>query len=254
LKVEEPPPIVSAGPRSGSRGVAPGNPSDDPPQHGQEAFGGATEEENPKDIAALHGIDDVDITPDMRRAFVGLLEEVAQLREALQRTEKRVEFLTELADRDSVSNLLNRRAFLRELSHALTLLTNDQSYGALAILHIDNLESIHKSRGMAIGDGVIEHAGAMLEGHLASGEVAGRIEGAAFGLILIGRTFDSARALTDGVAAALQAHPLVWRSVEIPISITVALHALVPGEDAGEALVATDRQLQGVEHLRGSHA
>ena len=87
----------------------------------------------------MKGIYDVEIMQDMRRAFVDLLEEVTHLCEALQRAEKLVESLIELADRDSVSNLLKRRAFLRKSSHTLTLITPDQSYGLLAILHIDDM-------------------------------------------------------------------------------------------------------------------
>jgi diguanylate cyclase (GGDEF)-like protein len=251
LKVDETPPVVPIGSRSGARGVAPSNSMDDSPGRGQEGYGGATaEDEDPQDVAALHGVDDVDITPGLRRAFVDLLEEVAHLREALQRSEKRVEFLTEMADRDSVSTLLNRRAFVRELTHALTMLTQDHSYGSLAILHVENMESIHKARGLPVGDAIIEHVGAVLEGHLASGDVAGRIEGATFGLILIGRTFEAAREETLGMVNVLQAHPLVWRSVEIPISVGWGLHAMLSGEDAGEALAATDRELRNAERVR----
>ena len=52
---------------------------------------------------------------------------------------KLVEFLIKLADRDSVSGLLKRRAFLRKSLYDLTLITPDQSYGLLAILHIDDM-------------------------------------------------------------------------------------------------------------------
>jgi diguanylate cyclase (GGDEF)-like protein len=255
LKVDETPPAVPFGSRSDARGVTPSNNMDDSPRRGQEGYGGAAaEDEGPQDVAALHGVDDVDLTPGLRRAFVDLLEEVAHLREALQRSEKRVEFLTEMADRDPVSTLLNRRAFVRELSHALAMLTHDHSYGSLAVLHVESLESIHKSRGLSVGDAIIEHVGAELEGHLAPGDVAGRIEGATFGLILIGRTFEAAREETLGMVSVLQAHPLVWRSVEIPISVGWGLHALLSGEDAGEALAATDRELRDAERMRGIEA
>jgi hypothetical protein len=87
----------------------------------------------------LKGIYDVGITQGRWRAVVDLLEKVTRLCEALQRAEKLVEFLIKLADRDSVSGLLKRRAFLRKSLYDLTLITSDQSYGLLAILHIDDM-------------------------------------------------------------------------------------------------------------------
>ena len=87
----------------------------------------------------MKGIYDVDITQGIWRAVVDLLEEVTHLCEALQHAEKLVEFLIKLADRNSVSSLLKRRAFLRKSLYDLTLITPDQSYGLLAILHIDDM-------------------------------------------------------------------------------------------------------------------
>ena len=52
---------------------------------------------------------------------------------------KLVKFLIKPADRDSVSNLLRRPAFLRKSLYDLTLVTPDQSYVLLAILHIDDM-------------------------------------------------------------------------------------------------------------------
>ena len=87
----------------------------------------------------MKGIYDVDITQGIWRAVVDFLEEVTHLCEALQHAEKLVEFLIKLADRDSVSNLLKRPAFLRKSLYDLTLVTPDQSYVLLAILHIDDM-------------------------------------------------------------------------------------------------------------------
>ena len=107
---------------------------------------------------------------------------------------------------------------------------------------------------MAVDDVVIEHVGAVLEGYLAPGDVTGRIKGVAFGLILIGRCFSLARREVKSLTTALQAHLLVWRSIENPISITGGLHPLTPGEDAGEALAVTDLELQDAERKRNLRA
>ena len=70
-------------------------------------------------MAAVHGVAEDDLTPNIRGAIVGLIAEVASLREELDQSRNRLEYLTALADQDSALQLLNRRAFVRELTRAL---------------------------------------------------------------------------------------------------------------------------------------
>jgi diguanylate cyclase (GGDEF)-like protein len=249
VKVEETPPVSPVAPKSGERGVAPLN----SPQTSNDRDQGETQShpEPMQDIAALHGIDEADIEPDLRRVFVALLEEVAHLRENLDRNQKRVEFLTELSDRDPVSSLLNRRAFIRELTHGLTLLANDNGHGCLALLRVENLGEIHQARGLAIGDAVVEHVGELLGNNMMLGDIVGRVEGAVFGLIMVGRNVAGAQEETHAMVASLESHPLVHQSVEIPLSIKWALHILTPGEDAAEAMAAVDHALRRDDGLHG---
>ena len=243
LKVEEPSPVSPVIAKVGERGITPPSAPETPGggDHGDEPD---APPEQDGDIAALHGVDERDIEPNLRRVFIDLLEEVAHLREDLERNHKRVYFLEDLADRDPLSALLNRRAFVRELTHGLTLMTNDQGQGCLVILHVRNLREIHQTHGLAVADGVIEHVGALLGGNMMLGDVMGRIEGAAFGLILVGRDRVGAQEEAIAMAALLESHPLVWQSATIPLAVHWALHVLSPGENAAEALAAVDAALQ----------
>jgi diguanylate cyclase (GGDEF)-like protein len=249
VKVEETPPISPVTANRGERGVAPAI----FPQTSNDRDQGEAQShpDSGRDIAALHGVDEADIEPDLRRVFVALLEEVAHLRENQARNLKRVEFLTELADRDPISSLLNRRAFIRELTRGLTLLANDDGHGCLALLQVENLCEIHQARGLAIGDAVVEHAGALLDNNMRLGDIVGRVEGAVFGLIMVGRNIEGAREETHAMAASLESHPLVYQSVEIPLSIKWALHILTPGENAVEALAAVDEALRRNSGVHG---
>lgn len=248
MKVEEPPPISPVAPKVGERGVVPSNsPQTSKDREQDEA---QSRRDPTQDIASLHGVDEADIEPDLRRVFIALLEEVAHLRENLERNQKRVEFLTELADRDPISSLLNRRAFIRELTHGLTLLSNDDGHGCLALLRVENLSEIHQARGLAIGDAIVEHVGELLGNNMRLGDIVGRVEGAVFGLIMVGRNVASAQEETQAIAASLESHPLFHQSIEIPLSIKWALHILTPGEDAAEAMAAVDHALR---HDDGIH-
>ena len=69
--------------------------------------------------ATVMGIPEVELTPRVRDAIMRLMGEVDQLRTELNRTRNRLAELERLADRDTLTPLYNRRAFVRELSRSM---------------------------------------------------------------------------------------------------------------------------------------
>src|ERR1700753_3098696 len=69
----------------------------------------------PVDSATFLGVPEVEMTPAVKAALTALLSEVDDLRGEVARLKGRLEEAEELADRDALTPLLNRRAFVREL-------------------------------------------------------------------------------------------------------------------------------------------
>ena len=87
--------------------------------------------------------------------MTNLIGEVANLRAALEHSDKRLDYLTKLADQDLISTLLNRRAFVRELSRALVVARQGQVGSTLIFLEIETLKEINIRHGLAAGDAAI---------------------------------------------------------------------------------------------------
>jgi GGDEF domain-containing protein len=68
------------------------------------------------DQAAFLGVPEPEMTPAVKAALVTLLTEIDDLRGEVGRLKARLAEAETLADRDALTPLLNRRAFLRELS------------------------------------------------------------------------------------------------------------------------------------------
>ena len=147
------PPTEQAG---GSAGDAPGHQEPAPDQ----------------DIAAVHGVVADEFAFSVQEAMTKLIGEVAALREALDRSNNRLDFLTMLADEDSVSALLNRRGFVSELSRVLVLAEQSGVASSLIFLDIENLKDINIRHGLAAGHAAIEHAAGIVRGHLQPVEAA----------------------------------------------------------------------------------
>src|SRR5580692_7115403 len=66
--------------------------------------------------ASVLGIPDAEFTPKVRDAIMGLMGEVDSLRRELNQTRARLDEVEKTADQDHLLPLLNRRAFVRELT------------------------------------------------------------------------------------------------------------------------------------------
>ncbi len=63
--------------------------------------------------ASVLGIPEEEFTPRVRDAIMGLMSEVESLRQQLQQTRARLGEMEQVADRDQLLPVLNRRAFVR---------------------------------------------------------------------------------------------------------------------------------------------
>ena len=66
------------------------------------------------DGASVLGIPQGELTPKVQEAITQLMAEVDSLRQELEQSMSRIEYLEELADQDTLAPVANRRAFVRE--------------------------------------------------------------------------------------------------------------------------------------------
>jgi diguanylate cyclase (GGDEF)-like protein len=241
MKVNEPPPVRPTR-KIGRGALVP------PPRQAGGARSDAPDQEETTpdhDSVAVQGVPAEAFTPSVEEAMTRLIGEVADLREALDQSNKRLDYLTRLADQDSISALLNRRGFVRELSRVLVLAEQSGVASSLIFLEIGNLKKINIRHGLAAGDAAIEHAARIVRDRFVQGTVAGRLGGAELGIVLIGEAADAARRQAQHLAAALAENPLIWEGQAIALAMQWGVHSLAVGEDAQEAMNAADRAMRG---------
>jgi diguanylate cyclase (GGDEF)-like protein len=244
MKIEEPPPIQPSRQVGIEQSVPPadatGGSSDN--RRSRQDDGDAPHELH--DIAIVHGVDEDDLTPNIRDAMVGLIAEVATLREALDQNRNRLAYLTTLADQDSVSQVLNRRAFVRELSRALMIAKRRGTDSSLLFIEVENLKSINTTLGLDAGDAAIEHVAGIIQSQTPEGDMVGRVGGAEFGVILIGEREDQASERAETLAETVIRRPLIWENAEVPLTLIWGTYFLTGGEDAGAVMNKADRRMR----------
>ncbi len=92
--------------------------------------------------------------------------------------------LQDLADHDSLTGLLNRHSFARELESHAALANRYGSEGALLMLDLDHFKYVNDTLGHQAGDEIIVRAAELLTGRLRESDVLARLGGDEFAILL----------------------------------------------------------------------
>lgn len=194
----------------------------------------------PLDCAAIPGLDEAALTPAARAALQTLLAEIGELRQEVGRLKERLAEAEGLADRDTLTPLLNRRAFVRELRRVLTF---TQRYGAPASLiyfDLDGFKTVNDRFGHAAGDAALQAVAARLSANVRESDVVGRLGGDEFGVILVQAEGAAALAKAAALAAAIENAPAPDGEWRAPLKVSYGVRELDPGLSADQVLADAD--------------
>ncbi len=206
----------------------------------------------PVDVATIMDVPEAELTPKVRAALDKLLAEVHSLREDLERTRRRIGYLEELADRDPLAPVLNRRAFVRELTRMIAFAERYSVPGSVVYLDINGMKGINDSYGHGAGDAALKHVAEVLLRDVRSSDIVGRLGGDEFGIILAQADGRAAEAKAAVLAAAVESEPISWQDITLKLSVSYGTYTFDGGEGVDEALSAADRAMYA--HKQGGEA
>ncbi len=150
---------------------------------------------------------------------------------------------SELADlarasrRDGLTGLANRRAFDEELVREVARSGRTGAPLALVVLDVDRFKAVNDGHGHAAGDAVLREVAARASAALRRGDLAARIGGEEFALVLPGADLAGAAELAERVRVAIAATPMPAGGADLAVTVSLGCATLAAGE-APEALVA----------------
>jgi diguanylate cyclase (GGDEF)-like protein len=184
---------------------------------------------------------------DVSESGIAVLERLtAELAEA----KAKLEAAEELADRDTLAPVFNRRAFLRELHRTMSEVERYKTPAAVVYIDLDGFKAVNDGYGHSAGDAVLRHVGLLLLDSVRESDVVGRIGGDEFGLILNRATAAEAQTKAQTLNDKINSSAILHAGMPHRIRASVGVHPIAIVEDPETALARADEAMYAEKHAR----
>lgn len=153
--------------------------------------------------------------------------------------------LIELATTDPLTGLPNRRSFFERLEQEFERLQRfDEPHVAVLMFDLDHFKRINDRHGHAVGDEVLVHFAELPRQRLRKTDMAGRLGGEEFAVMLLGSDPDSACRFADQFRRTLKANPLHRGDQVLSFTTSIGVSFLKPDDvEADTVLLRADTAL-----------
>jgi diguanylate cyclase (GGDEF)-like protein len=176
-----------------------------------------------------------------------LVEEITRLRADVARLQARVEELDQLAHRDALVPLANRRGMLRQLETMIARRDRHGAPAAMLFVDLNDLKLLNDSFGHCGGDAaLVMVAQKLLEGTRANDCVA-RLGGDEFCVLLDHADEKSALETAERLVDLIAAEEFLFEDKPIPLSVAIGVTLIEQGDTPASVLARADKAMYRVK-------
>lgn len=176
-------------------------------------------------------------------SYSAVVEQRNKLRREVHFLRQRIFDLERLADTDPLLPIHNRRAFMREISRALSAHERYNSISTIIYFDVDRLKHINDKWGHVFGDRALLHVAEALSSGVRNSDMAARIGGDEFAVLLFQVDESAARKKAERLAEAISAHEISVPGGHFNISVTFGVRELDPSQTAESILAVADERM-----------
>ena len=166
-----------------------------------------------------------------------LIAEIGRLRAQVALLEERVQQLDQLAHQDSLTDLPNRRGFMRELERLVDRAKRYGEMSAMLFVDLDGLKIINDSFGHKAGDQALIQVAELLVGGVRRSDVVARIGGDEFGILLCHASDQSAHETASRLADLIADCEFTHDGDVLPLSVAIGV-GMIAADDEPESIMA----------------
>ncbi len=184
-----------------------------------------------------------EVSADARAIMAELADQNALLRASLAEARERLEELERIADSDTLTPLPNRRRFIRELERVTAQADRHGTPAAVLYIDLECLKAVNDKHGHFAGDAALIHVARLLAGLIRATDVAARIGGDEFALILDHLDHNSAIDTAERITRYIAAQPLDLGGTEVCLQVSIGVAAVLAGDTVDDVLRRADRNI-----------
>ncbi len=146
--------------------------------------------------------------------------------------------LQDMAMRDDLTQLFNRRYFFERLRRELDRARSLQSPLAILVLDVDQLKAVNDSYGHKVGDMVLVNLGKLMVKCTRTSDIPARLGGDEFGVIMPETDKDGAFAVANRLQRALDVNPVYEQDGDsLKMSVSLGVSGFPWGGDSVDEVV-----------------
>lgn len=176
-----------------------------------------------------------------------LIGEIERLRGEIDTLEARVGHLDELAHRDPLVHLPNRRSFVASLERLIARVERYNQPAAMLFIDVDGLKSINDKFGHTAGDEALIEVAQLLVASVRKTDCVARIGGDEFGILLERADESRAWQMALRVVETVVGSQFCVDGSCLPLSVAVGVGMIQPGDKPQSVIKRADRQMYRVK-------
>lgn len=181
---------------------------------------------------------------DMENELAALRREVAMLRLVNAELER-------VVVRDTLTPLYNRRYYISALNERVSRASRYDARSVAMIIDVDHMKRINDAHGHPAGDFALMYLAELLSGAIRTSDVAARIGGDEFALILDEMTEQQAVAKVAALKEQIAATPCLFGAAVLPVSASFGWTAITAADSDATILARADEAMYAQKRLRG---
>ncbi|RJS95078.1 EAL domain-containing protein [Salinisphaera sp. Q1T1-3] len=131
--------------------------------------------------------------------------------------------LTYQANHDSLTGLLNRRAFEQQLSSIIENVGRENRRHALCYIDLDQFKLVNDSCGHHAGDAMLRQLASRIGAELRGGDILARLGGDEFGLIMKNTTLETAEHVAERLRVWIEGFRFHWQGRIFRLGASIGL-------------------------------
>lgn len=184
------------------------------------------------------------------REMDGLSDEIAALRREVAMLRIANAELERVVVRDTLTPLFNRRHFISCINDRISRASRYDSQAVLMLIDVDNMKGINDGHGHPVGDYVLMHMADLLANAIRASDVACRIGGDEFALILDEMNEEQAEIKMATLDRLVRDTPCRFGDLTLPISASFGCTKITPDESDSTIIARADNRMYGAKRDR----